>query len=622
MLLKKVFISILLVLTAGVSLLFNARYTQHSSILYGDALGYYMYLPSVFIYHNLAKPEQLPEDKGIPFSVMRYAGEMRDEGVRSKKGIVVDQYTYGVACMEMPFFLVAHAIEKAKGLPANGYSDTYNTWMRIATAGYGLLGLLLVYRLLRKYFDEIVSVVAVVILYLGTNLFWFVVYQPGMSHTILFFLYAWLLLLTVSVHEKPSGGRFLLLGMIAGMIVVTRPTDIVCVFIPLCYNVYNKETFFQKLRFLATNKWGLFLCALGALIPFLPQFAYWKMATGQYVFYSYGSQGFHWRHPKIIEGLFYFSNGWLPYAPVMIFAIAGLLLYKKINRWVFSILVVMPIYTYLIYAWYCYNYINGYGSRPMLHMYPLLAIPLAAFIQYIARKGAVVKTVFAICCILFFSVNYSWSMLQSQSLMRSEESNMWYNLGVLYQSKLHYNDLVTLDVAEWQPRKGSVQFVKSLGCQGFEDSTSDHYIPDSIAGTKYIYHVREGEEYLDAALKMQYHKGMFGDAKWFRCSGRFMFPTWPARTKLLLELGIKRGDKFVLWKGCRADNKIGLADGTCKHAPDNFDLNHYEHRRWGEVYYFVKIPDDLKEGDEIILDVWNNYQHEAYVDDLCLQLYK
>ncbi|MBL7691931.1 MAG: hypothetical protein JNM41_10085 [Flavipsychrobacter sp.] len=50
----------------GITLLFSAWflafYGKESYPFNGDAMGYYMYLPSTFIYHNLKALDWLPED--------------------------------------------------------------------------------------------------------------------------------------------------------------------------------------------------------------------------------------------------------------------------------------------------------------------------------------------------------------------------------------------------------------------------------------------------------------------------------------------------------------------------------------------------------------------------------
>lgn len=617
---RRVLFLFVLLATIAVCLRFNAKYTDHSSILYGDALGYYMYLPSTFIYHNLKSIQALPDNKGIPESVLKYAHEMGDGGVQTSKGYVVDQYTYAMALMELPFFSIAHGWEKIHGLAANGFSATYNTMMRVCNVFYALLGLCFTFLVLRRYFNQTISFLITVLILMGTNLFWFIVYQPGMSHTVLFALYALLMLLTIKIHEKPATILFAGIGFLLGLIVIMRPTDAVSLFIPLLYNVKDRKSLKEKIAFLKQHKFKLLLAAVIGALPILPQLAYWKLLSGNFLFYSYGNnQQFDFGNPKIIEGLFYFSNGWLPYALPMIFALVGLSLYKYYQGWILPIIVIFPIYVYLIYSWYCFNYVNGLGSRPMLHLYPLFALPLAAFMQFISLKKWYIKGLFCIACILMIGVNYSFSMLKTKDMLNSEEANMRYCMSVAFKNQINYNDLVCSDIARWQPDSGRLTYLGKVSCLQFEDSVSDHFAKDKYSGQGYYYHMADGEEYMPHRITVKYSKTLFKEAKWLRCSGRFMFESWPDYRRHVLAFSIKHGGDFLTWKGCVIDNKIGLTDNRCEHPPT---FSHFEQRRWGSVYYFIEIPENIEEGAEIILEVWSMTKKEIAVDDLCLEMYK
>ena len=78
-------------------------------------------------------------------------------------------------------------------------------------------------------------------------------------------------------------------------------------------------------------------------------------------------------NPEIIKGLLGAKNGWFMYTPLMLIACLAFFVkgMAKDIRIVFFLLV--PVYIYIVYAWFNYYYINGFGSRPMIHLYPLLA---------------------------------------------------------------------------------------------------------------------------------------------------------------------------------------------------------------------------------------------------------
>jgi hypothetical protein len=107
----------------AVSFIFFNQYANKKSVFYGDALGYYSYLPTFFIHHNVGTWEKLPSDSTIPANVVDYLHDIEYSFPRSPKEKVVIQYSYGVALLYAPFFLVAHLLDPAE--TPNGYTIIY-----------------------------------------------------------------------------------------------------------------------------------------------------------------------------------------------------------------------------------------------------------------------------------------------------------------------------------------------------------------------------------------------------------------------------------------------------------------------------------------------------------------
>jgi hypothetical protein len=102
------------------------------------------------------------------------------------------------------------------------------------------------------------------------------------------------------------------------------------------------------------------------------------LVSGNWLFYSYGNEGFDFLHPHIFDGLFCFKNGWLSYTPIMLFALIGIMLmHDKNKKILLPLLTFLAIHIYVINCWWCWHYVNGFGNRPMVETYPLLAVPFA-----------------------------------------------------------------------------------------------------------------------------------------------------------------------------------------------------------------------------------------------------
>lgn len=611
---------LLVVTTVAICCWYFMGYGRKAQPFYGDAMGYYMYLPCLLIYHNLDEIDKLPENVEYPQSVRWQLSEHRKEGRYTPKGYLIIKYTYGVAAMEAPFFLAAHAWEKLSGGKADGYSASYSGMLKLADVFYSILGLIIVYYVLRRFVSAGFALAATCLLLAGTNLFWFTVHQAGMSHVPLFFLYSLLLYLTIRIHEKPRPSLFMLAGLTAGFITLIRPTDILCLLIPLLYGVWNKDTLGQKLQMMRENKKGMLGFFIAFIAPIVPQMIYWKTYTGSYVYYSYTNESFNWMSPKIIEGLFHFNNGWLAYTHIMVLALAGLFLYKRIQVVAFSIYVLLPLYIYIIYSWYCYNYINGLGSRPMIHLYSLLAIPLAAFISIVWEKGLAGKSVLVGALAFCISSNICYSVQQARNVLFSEESNAIYNLQMLYKLTPAYGDLVTNDLGQRQPNESGLQKLATLACSTNEDSTTDHYLHDTSNNSLFVYSMLADEEYYPGSIKVKYDPEKFRGAKWVRCSGRFLCPLPYDYYRHIMTFEIKNDRGRQWWWGCKIDNKIGLTEPG---APEtSFRLNHREVNKWGNVHYYVRIPKSIRKGDELVLNIWNIGKMPMLLDDLCMELYK
>lgn len=615
---RKINIAIV-VITITISALFAFFFGNNKPTFYSDSFGYYLYLPSTFIYHNLKMPAEDPysaDTAGQKKHIRWYL----NHNIKTEKGLLLNQYTYGVALMESPFFFMAHAYEKLSGNPADGFSESYQNAIKCAAAFYAVLGLYILFLCLRRFFDTTYSLLGLSILVLGTNLLWFTIMQPGMAHVLIFFLLSSLLYLTILIDEIPRTGYFLLIGLILGIILLIRPTDILFISIPLLYKVTDIDALKDKGNFFLRYKWQIIMAMLLFCLPLIPQIIYWRAVTGHYIFYSYGNQGFDWMSPHIYKGLFSFRNGWLIYSPVMIFSIAGLFCYKAIRPFFCLLIITLPLYIYVIYSWYCFDYINGFGSRPMVNIYPLLAFPLVALITFFAKQKIVVKYLFSGAVLFLTALSFSYTIQQAKGNMITESTNKVFNLNTLFRYRLDYNDLVCFDTEIIQPAATDLKFISTLDSEDFEQFSSGNIVFDTLRNSQ-VYFLHNGQEYPERVLKSKFDPVRFKGAKWVRCSGLFYAP-YRCETfdNHFIVLQIKSDTGNILWKSCVINNKIGFANMPA--PPQGFSLTDIRKKIWGEVYFYVPLPEMLKEGDDIDMIIWGIGKQDLKMDDLKLQLYQ
>lgn len=311
-----------LIIILVISLLAHAVITKRyrsSGYIQWDAISYYTYLPAVFIFKDLSLKfvDDLPDD--FEGTIWR---------IHTDKGKFTLKYPIGTALLIMPFFSMAHMISNLAGIEANGYSWPYHFFILLAALFYLLAGLLYLRRVLLRYFSELTVMICMVILALGTNIFYYATEEPGMSHIYSFFLFSAFLFHYTRYYSGERWTDTILSGLISGLIVLVRPSNSILL---LCFLLLYRGQFEMKdwlnylwrrrLKFLVI--FTVFLC-----IVFL-QFLYWKFSTGNWIYYSYGEERFYFLKPHIIEGLFSYRKGWLLYTPLMTLAIVGFLFLKK-----------------------------------------------------------------------------------------------------------------------------------------------------------------------------------------------------------------------------------------------------------------------------------------------------
>jgi hypothetical protein len=155
-----------------------------------DAFGYYQYLPAVFIYHDIEHQDWVA---GIDSSYQVIGTGGLYQLMDLENGNRAMKYLCGVAIMEVPFFFIGHWVAGATGQTTDGFSPHYQWSIALAPIIYCILGLLLLRRvLLRWYADRTVALV-IVLLVLATNAIQYISVDGAQTHGFLFALYCLML---------------------------------------------------------------------------------------------------------------------------------------------------------------------------------------------------------------------------------------------------------------------------------------------------------------------------------------------------------------------------------------------------------------------------------------------
>jgi hypothetical protein len=169
----------------------------------------------------------------------------------------------------------------------------------------------------------------------------------------------------------------------------------------------------------------LILIAIFAFLVLVPQMIYWKTVTGNWIYYSYGDQGFFFLNPHLTDVLFSFRKGWFIYTPVMIFAVLGIyLLFRNNKAFFLPVLILLAVYLYVVSSWWCWWYGGSLGQRELIDIYPVMALPLATVIHWVYKRASLwhylagLLVLFSVLLGAFYNVQYYYGAIHWDSMTR------------------------------------------------------------------------------------------------------------------------------------------------------------------------------------------------------------
>jgi hypothetical protein len=362
------------------------------------------------------------------------------------------------------------------------------------------------------------------------------------------------------------------------------------------------------MRFIWDQKMSIGVATIAFALVLVPQSIYWKTVSNEWWRYGYQGETFTWLRPHIWQGLFSFENGWFIYTPVMLFSIWGLFRLRRIApQWVAPIVVFLPLYWYVIYSWWCWMYINGFGSRPMIDTYALLAIPLAAWLASQKRLW--------IAGLLFGYLAYlqAFQIWQfNRGIFWSERGNWAYYKATLGKTQPDEAILTAFESRETQA-PNDLEKKKLLLQMVVSDSTSKDY------------ELREGlpafrlpEEYnLMQKVNNDTAKLVAGD--WLRISTNAFIPkdapvlSMDDVAKLVVDFSNSSG-KLLKYRSIRVVSHI-----------DNPRFSLWQTHgtgKWGEAAFFVMVPAGFETGSQLKAYIWNPQKQILLANNLKIEVWK
>ena len=576
----------------------------------GDSWGYYAYLPALFIQQDLKTLDQtIAVRKQLkPGSVQTRDGKLFVGEAPAFGDANIIKYTCGLAVLNALPFFAAHAYTLLTDREqAHGFSTPYIFALFLASLLCIFIGFWLIWKLIRPNFGLHPALATVLCIALATNLYYFGVINNVMSHPYLFTLWALLLWSTDQFYRSPTLRSAIFIGLSVGLITLVRPSEGICALVPALWGLTSVSALRKRLGLIG-RYWPYFLLmVILGFLCLLPQLAYWKYTTGDWIYYSYGNEGFDFTNPKIWRGLFGFMNGWLPYTPVMVLALIGILFWRGQEKGSLPVLLtVLPLHIYIIYSWWNWYYINGFGSRPMIEMYPLLAIPMAAFFNKIHGHWRGVVGIFCMLCI-GLNLFQTWQM--NNGTLRTSLGSAAYYWQAFGATHMNQRISSALDLKNYQPDnlEPSEFFFK----EGFEDINVPSRDSAIVKNGKFSY-------LITPAVTSELQKWTFpSDEIPLKSKQRLAISCWIYVNKQIsnyygytsFEIDHVRNGKIYKRQFLRLNNKPG--------NPHEISIWWGKPKTWYQLQAFLRISPQFKPGDQLSFKLISPHAGSAvFIDDI------
>lgn len=372
----------ILIIGLTFSIIFQYGDNNFKQIIRADGIGYYSYLPAVFIYNDY--DFSFIYDMQKKYNSGQYNGGFLSPTPYGK----VNKYYIGQSILWLPFFLLAHGLSFLVGNDTDGYSLYYHLMALVASSFYLWLGC----RYLRKLFmnyaipQPTIAFILIAIVF-ATNLFNYVTVDEWATHISSFSIISIFLYVCHSFFKEQTARKLYALAVLLALITLLRPTNAV---VGLFF-FYFANSFKAVSEAIKSNRAAFFKAILLFLFVGSTQLFMNYAEVGHFFIWAYGDERFVFTDPQIYNVLFSYRKGLFVYAPLILIAFLGLFKLYKESRFQAGIaFLFLAISIYVISSWECWWYGGSLGQRPFVDYYGIFALLLLLFFNSI-NKNAVLK---------------------------------------------------------------------------------------------------------------------------------------------------------------------------------------------------------------------------------------
>lgn len=381
-----------------------------------DSVEYYAYLPSLLFDGDLdftneyTRLDSMYPRAGIATGLLNRRDPLTDRPINVAP--------IGTAILWAPFFLVTHAgvlIARAFGMhvAADGFSPAYIRAIAFATACYGLLGLLLCYRLARRFTGVWPATVAVVLCLLATPVVFFMYVSPPWSHVPALFVTALFIVFWLETRGRRSARQWLMLGLLGGLLTLCREQLGLFMVLPALEGLFDYATLIAGRRWAAMRglvvRHLLFLLAIA--LALVPQFLAYRFLNGRWGPSSHVSGKLDWLSAHFLATLIDPAHGAFLWTPIWLFALLGLaLLWRRDRRLALMLAAAFIAQVYLNGAFLTWHLSGSFGFRRLIEATPIFVLGLALLLDRLRLPRPVVVGLGVLLVAWNFGLIAQWSL--------------------------------------------------------------------------------------------------------------------------------------------------------------------------------------------------------------------
>lgn len=380
------------------TLLLVGRTYKTRSAIGGDAVYYFANLRSLVIDQDLNLQD---EYEYFHHQVSPFTGNTKIPVIPQKNiqtGKLTPKYPIGTAIALSPLYLITHLIllflqNSGIRVTTDGYSLIYQLSAALSSLLYGWVGILLTYQLGKQFFHAKIALISSFLICLATPLIYYMTMEPLSSQSISFFFVSLFIYLWFISRKQTQIHIWVLLGVIGGLMSITRYQDSLFLLLPILDFLIN----FQKKTVIRLL---LFLIFTGIVVSI--QLTVNNYFNGSFLNTGVYSVGLPYlTSPKIFYTLLSLQRGLFVWSPVLIFSVFGLYWFAKKIKFIGSLLLLISLLQiYITSSWADPTQGDSFGNRILINLNIIFALGIMQFLNETKSYHKIFSGIFSLLILL------------------------------------------------------------------------------------------------------------------------------------------------------------------------------------------------------------------------------